>query len=97
MENTRSWLDDLKLRLSYGTAGNNNIKSDQTSTIWSSSTTGWVNGETSYWTTGKQMANPDLKWETTYTRNVGLDYSLLNGRLSAVSYTHLTLPTNSRV
>lgn len=82
MENTRSWLDDLKLRLSYGTAGNNNIKSDQTSTIWSSSTTGWVNGETSYWTTGKQMANPDLKWETTYTRNVGLDYSLLNGRLS---------------
>lgn len=82
MESTRSWLDDLKLRFSYGTAGNNNIKSDQTSTIWSSATTGWVNGETSYWTTGKQMANPDLKWETTYTRNVGLDYTLWGGKLS---------------
>lgn len=35
MESTKSWLDDLKLRISYGTAGNNNIPSDQTSTIWS--------------------------------------------------------------
>jgi len=82
MENSRSWLDDLKLRFSYGTAGNNNIKSDQTSRSWSSSTTGWVNGETSYWSTGKQMINPDLKWETTHTRNVGLDYTLLGGKLS---------------
>lgn len=82
MENTHSWLDDLKLRLSYGTAGNNKIKSDQTSRIWSSSTTGWVNGESSYWSTGKQMINPDLKWETTHTRNIGLDYTLWNGKLS---------------
>lgn len=82
MESTHSWLDDLKLRLSYGTAGNNKIKSDQTSRIWSSSTTGWVNGESSYWSTGKQMINPDLKWETTHTRNIGLDYTLWNGKLS---------------
>ena len=36
----------------------------------------------SYWTTGAQMANPDLKWETTHTRNAGLDFTLLNGKLS---------------
>ena len=29
MKSTEKWLDDLKLRLSYGTAGNNNIPSDQ--------------------------------------------------------------------
>ena len=28
------------------------------------------------------MSNPDLKWETTVTHNVGLDFSLWNGRLS---------------
>jgi len=26
---------------------------------------GWMNNMSSYWTTGAQMANPDLKWETT--------------------------------
>ena len=72
MESTKSWLDDLKLRISYGTAGNNNIPSDQTSTIWSAgsgASIGWMNNMSSYWTTGAQMANPDLKWETTHTRN----------------------------
>jgi TonB-linked SusC/RagA family outer membrane protein len=84
MESTKSWLDDLKLRISYGTAGNN-IPSDQTSTIWSAgsgASIGWMNNMSSYWTTGAQMANPDLKWETTHTRNAGLDFTLLNGKLS---------------
>ncbi|KAB4500467.1 SusC/RagA family TonB-linked outer membrane protein, partial [Bacteroides thetaiotaomicron] len=53
MESTKSWLDDLKLRISYGTAGNNNIPSDQTSTIWSAgsgASIGWMNNMSSYWT-----------------------------------------------
>ena len=90
MESTKSWLDDLKLRISYGTAGNNNIPSDQTSTIWSAgsgASIGWMNNMSSYWTTGAQMANPDLKWETTHTRNAGLDFTLLNGKLSCLLYT----------
>lgn len=85
MESTKTWLDDLKLRLSYGTAGNNNIPSDQTSLIWSAGTgnsLGWMNNVSSFWTTGSHMANPDLKWETTHTRNVGLDYTVWGGRLS---------------
>ncbi len=85
MESTHSWLDDLKIRASYGTAGNNNIPSDQTRTIWSGGTspnTGWINNVNSFWTTGSSMTNPDLKWETTYTRNFGLDFTLLNGKLS---------------
>ncbi|KAA6328060.1 TonB-dependent receptor SusC, partial [termite gut metagenome] len=82
MENTKSWLDDMKLRLSYGTAGNNNIPSGQMVQTFDVKTTTWVNGFTSYWAGSKTMANPDLKWETTVTRNIGLDITTLGGRLS---------------
>lgn len=85
MENTKTWLDDLKLRVSYGTAGNNNIPSDQTSTVWSAgsgASLGWMNNVSTFWNTGNYMANPDLTWETTHTRNIGLDFTLFNGRLS---------------
>jgi TonB-linked SusC/RagA family outer membrane protein len=82
MEGSRSWLTDLKLRASYGTAGNNKIPSGQMAQTYSSSSTSWVNGFGSYWAASKTMANPDLKWETTVTRNLGLDITTLNGRLS---------------
>ena len=88
MEGTKNWLDDLKLRVSYGTAGNNNIPSDQTRTVWaagSSPAIGWINGINNFWTTGAQMTNPDLKWETTYTRNFGLDFTMFNGKLNGQS------------
>jgi len=74
----RNVFDDLKLRLSYGTAGNNNIPSGQMVQTFDVSTTTWVNGYNSYWAASKTMANPNLKWETTITRNVGLDFTLKN-------------------
>ena len=52
MEKTQNWLDDLKIRFSYGTAGNNNIPADQTSPVWSSGSTTWLNQFPSYWTSG---------------------------------------------
>ncbi len=82
MDGTSSWLDDLKLRLSYGTAGNNKIPSGQMTQSFTSGTTSWISGVDSYWSASKTMANPDLKWETTYTRNVGLDFSLLRSKLN---------------
>lgn len=82
MAGTKSWLDDLKLRLSYGTAGNNNIPSGQITQMYESKTTEWINGFGNYWAPSKYMANPDLKWETTVTRNLGLDFTFLGGRLS---------------
>lgn len=82
MEFARPWLDDLKLRLSYGTAGNNNIPSGQMAQTLEVRSTTWVNGFNSYWAGTSTMANPDLKWETTITRNIGIDYTTLNGRLS---------------
>ena len=82
MKSTENWLDDLKLRLSYGTAGNNNIPSGQISPIWSTSSTTWLNNFNTVWTTGLQATNPDLTWETTITRNIGLDFTLFRGKLN---------------
>ncbi len=82
MESTKNWLDDLKLRFSYGTAGNNNIPSGQLTQSLEVRETTWVNGYNSFWAASKTMANPDLKWETTITRNVGLDFTTLGGKLN---------------
>lgn len=89
MQQSSSWLDDLKLRVSYGTAGNENIPSGQMTQSFESSTSAWINGFDSYWSASKTMANPDLKWETTYTRNIGLDFTLFNSRLSGTVETYL--------
>jgi TonB-linked SusC/RagA family outer membrane protein len=82
MEKTKSWLDDLKLRFSLGTAGNNNIPSGQIVQQYQASNTTWINGYSTYWAPSKVMANSDLKWETTITRNVGLDYTILGGKIN---------------
>jgi len=82
MDGTKSWLNDLKLRASYGTAGNNNIPSGQMAQTFQNSVTTWVNGFNNYWAASKTMANPDLKWETTVTRNLGLDFDLLGSKLT---------------
>ena len=82
MDNAHSWLDQLKLRYSFGTAGNNNIPSGQLMKQYASSTTAWLSMTQNIFTAGKVLNNPDLTWETTYTHNIGLDFSLLQGRLS---------------
>ena len=82
MANSHSWLDQLKLRYSFGTAGNNNIPSGQILKQYSATTTAWLSQSNNYWMAGKIMNNPDLTWETTYTHNIGLDFSLWQSRLS---------------
>ena len=81
MSETR-WIDQLKLRYSFGTAGNNNIPSGLLVKQYSSTTTAWLSQSTNYWMAGKVMNNPDLTWETTYTHNLGLDFGFFRGALS---------------
>ena len=78
------WMDDLKLRLSYGEVGNDGISADLWSQTWSSSnTTSVIGGKTfGSYDLASSMANPDLKWETTITRNLGVDFGFLKGRLN---------------
>jgi len=82
MKPVASILDNLKLRFSYGTAGNNNIPPNQIAQIFTAGTSSWINGFTKFWSPTTTMANPDLKWETTYTRNLGLDFGLFKSRIN---------------
>ncbi|SFC28190.1 TonB-linked outer membrane protein, SusC/RagA family [Parapedobacter composti] len=84
MEGTRDWLSDLKLRLSYGAVGNNRIGIDLYKTMFGvHNNYSYAYGESI--TPGfapLSLANSDLRWETTISRNVGLDFAVLNGRIS---------------
>ncbi len=87
MKNVK-WIDQLKLRLAFGMAGNNNIDSDLWRYQYSINSTGgpsWgentINGE-SYYGTSSTFANKDIKWETTVTRNAAVDFTILKGRLT---------------
>ena len=77
------WLDNLKLRLSYGKNGNRTISRYQTLAQISSGS-GYIFGdggsaELRQWISA--LANSNLKWETTNTFNIGVDFSVLNSRL----------------
>jgi len=79
----RDWLDELKLRLSYGISGNNNIPAGQTmKTFAVADQKPWLSIADSWWTAGTTLNNPDLKWESTHSLNLGLDFSVFNRRLS---------------
>lgn len=81
MEKTKDWLDNLKLRLSYGTSGNDDIDASLWKEFWEPSIT-FVDGKRIVtFFPGELLANPDLKWETTISRNLGLDFSFWNGKL----------------
>ena len=74
MEGTRDWLDNLKLRVSYGTSGNDGIDGSLFSTPWATGTA-VINGENvNIYQPSASLGNPDLKWETTVSRNIGIDF-----------------------
>ncbi len=85
MEDTREWLSNLKLRLSWGESGADNISSNLWRETWSSTpnTKLPINGEfLPFYQPDGMLANPDLKWETTVSRNIGIDYGFLNSRIN---------------
>lgn len=81
-----NFLSDLKLRLSYGEAGNDKIEMDRWHVLFAPSDfkpIGFGEVPQSYYTyASSDLPNPYLQWETTITRNLGLDFGLLNNRIS---------------
>ena len=80
-------INNLKLRYSYGTAGNNNIPTGVSSMTFSANATTWLSMGDTYWTTTKVggktiMPNPDLTWESTLSHNLGLDFAFFNSRIN---------------
>lgn len=79
------WLDQLKLRLSYGTSGNNQgLDRYQSLGLWDSSSD-YIYG-TSSGTGHTQLANPHLKWEKQAMFNVGVDFRFLNRFYGSAEY-----------
>ena len=88
MKPAASWLDFLKLRLSWGQVGNANINCYQYLAPVTTSNTNYnfgATGGTDAWVMGaytERLANEKVKWETSEQYNVGLDARFLRQRLS---------------
>jgi len=82
MENQK-FFDDLKLRASYGVTGNSaGFSPYTTKLIYGSVGTFYYQGSQISAIGALQNENPDLRWEKTATSNIGLDFSVLKGRVS---------------
>ncbi|MEZ5105200.1 MAG: TonB-dependent receptor [Draconibacterium sp.] len=95
MDGTKGWLDNLKLRASYGELGN-----QQLSSYYPYIATMGI-GQSNYIMSGSNktpyvspagLVSSSLTWETVVTKNLGLDFTLLNQRLD-VSYDIYTRDT----
>lgn len=78
------FIDDLKLRLSWGKSGNNNIGDYNSIPLLSSSNYSF-GGNTATVANGQVvagLANPALRWETSNTYNAGFDASVLHNRVN---------------
>ncbi|MCZ4223194.1 SusC/RagA family TonB-linked outer membrane protein [Pedobacter rhodius] len=78
-----SWLDDLRLKASYGQVGNNAILSDGSNVYYADRAfydLGFSNG-TEPGALLTSVANPTLKWESQNTFNTGVSFSLFKKRL----------------
>jgi TonB-dependent starch-binding outer membrane protein SusC len=82
------FLNDLKLRVGYGVTGNS-LGFDPMIATTRFGSTGYFyyNGQLTNSIGPTQNQNPDLRWERTAMANVGIDFSVLNGRLGgAIDY-----------
>jgi TonB-linked SusC/RagA family outer membrane protein len=83
LENT-AWINELKLRASYGVTGNNNIGdyAAVASLVASNYTLGTGIGSPYYGFSLNGFSNPDLTWEQNKQTDIGLDLAFLNNRVS---------------
>lgn len=87
MAPSKDWLSNLKLRFSFGTAGNNRIdKINQTyALLGADDSKRYGVGESAdnaYKLSSEYLYNPTLKWETTVSRDLGLDFGFFNERIN---------------
>lgn len=80
-------VSNLKLRFSYGISGNDRIDTDLYQKLYRANNNrpaGWGENSHYYYTfyNTKYVYNPNVKWEKTITRNIGLDFGFFNEHLS---------------
>ncbi|MBO0951314.1 SusC/RagA family TonB-linked outer membrane protein [Fibrella forsythiae] len=75
------FVDDAKLRVSYGAAGNNRVNDYLYAQLYNTSAQYALGESVLPAFSPVALAQANLTWETTYSRNIGLDLSLLGGRV----------------
>ncbi|VBB48390.1 SusC/RagA family TonB-linked outer membrane protein [uncultured Paludibacter sp.] len=75
-------IDNLKLRFGWGEVGNQNIPSNYAylAAYTVSTTNSWGNG-----LIAANAANPNLKWESTSSSNIGFDLNMFNSRIELIA------------
>ena len=86
MKDTRDWLNNLKIRASWGKNGNDNIGdfayTTLTATGGSSNYYYGQNASMAYGSKANRLANEDLKWEESEQTNIGVDFGFWNNKLT---------------
>ena len=88
-------ISNLKLRASYGVTGNQAIAPYQSLASFGSVFTP-INGTSVINVTPNQVANPNLKWESSFQTNIGLDLGLFNNRLT-VTFDYYNIRTEDLI
>ncbi len=78
------WISNLKVRLGWGTVGNDRISNYLSMDLYSSNKYG-VGNNTVTVLTPKQLKNSNLKWEGSTTTNFGIDLGLFDNRLNVIA------------
>ncbi len=78
----QDWLTNMKVRLSYGSVGNQGVDPYQSQVLANSYYFQFGTGDPFVgYLPGSQLPNPDLKWETTTSFNAGVDFGILKDRI----------------
>ena len=78
MEGTRKYVDNIKIRVGYGETGNQQIPNNSYSAMLGTQNSGLGSGFLP-----SNYPNPDLVWESLNQTNIGIDFTLLDSKLSA--------------
>jgi TonB-linked SusC/RagA family outer membrane protein len=86
MESTKGWLNNLKLRASWGKNGNDNIGDFAYTTLTAlGASSNYYFGRTAslvYGSKANRLANEDLKWEESEQTDLGIDFGFWNNKLT---------------
>lgn len=77
-----SWLTDLKIKASYGTLGNQNIGNYAYQDVFTSGYNYPIGGSLSTGVANTTLVDPTIKWESTRTKDLGIDGTLFKGKLN---------------
>ena len=85
MAGTNNWLDNLKIRASYGSLGNQNVGNyyPYIATLGIGNSPYMMSNSRIPYVSAPGLVSPTLTWETVETRNLGLDLTMFGGRFDA--------------